>query len=103
MLLAFGGAGAATLSVVILRVRVRRQAKQRTGTQDRSDDDATSPVVCWRPSDIPSVGLGGASLGDLYVRLSNSKALATVDAAFEHGVRLFDTAPWYGLGLSEAS
>jgi D-threo-aldose 1-dehydrogenase len=46
--------------------------------------------------------MGGASLGDLYTKISNANALATVERAFELGIVMFDTAPWYGLGLSEA-
>ena len=49
-----------------------------------------------------ALGLGAASLGDLFVKIPNSQALETVEKAFELGIRYFDTAPWYGLGLSEA-
>ena len=51
---------------------------------------------------VPKLGLGGASLGDLYQKISNEQALSTVNAAYENGVRYFDSAPWYGVGLSEA-
>ncbi|MEU1723619.1 aldo/keto reductase [Actinomadura sp. ATCC 39365] len=51
--------------------------------------------------DLPRVGLGGAPLGNLYQAVSGEQARATVDAAWDRGVRLFDTAPHYGLGLSE--
>ncbi|MER6507016.1 aldo/keto reductase [Nonomuraea sp. NPDC001636] len=51
--------------------------------------------------DLPRVGLGGAPLGNLYQAVSGEQARATVDAAWDSGVRLFDTAPHYGLGLSE--
>jgi len=52
--------------------------------------------------DTTVLGLGAASLGDLFVKISNVQALATVDKAVEVGIKYFDTAPWYGLGLSEA-
>ena len=45
--------------------------------------------------------LGGAPLGNLYAAVSDEDARATVDAAWAGGVRAFDTAPHYGLGLSE--
>jgi aryl-alcohol dehydrogenase-like predicted oxidoreductase len=48
------------------------------------------------------LGLGGASLGDLFLQIPSSQALDTVVRAHELGVTYFDTAPWYGLGLSEA-
>ena len=52
-------------------------------------------------TEVPPLGLGGASLGDLFCKISNEQGLATVTAAYENGIRYFDTAPWYGLGLSE--
>jgi len=51
---------------------------------------------------VSVLGQGGASLGDLYVKISNSDAFGSLSAAHEAGISLFDTAPWYGLGLSEA-
>ncbi|MCF6472277.1 aldo/keto reductase [Nonomuraea sp. MG754425] len=51
--------------------------------------------------DLPLHGLGGAPLGNLYDTVAEEQARATVDAAWESGVRLYDTAPHYGLGLSE--
>ena len=47
------------------------------------------------------LGLGCAPIGDLYEALGDDDAIAVVLAAFEAGVRLFDTAPLYGHGLSE--
>lgn len=50
---------------------------------------------------LGTVGLGGAALGNLYGAVSEPDAVETVTAAWERGVRLFDTAPLYGHGLSE--
>ncbi len=50
---------------------------------------------------ISCLGLGGAPLGDLYERIPEERALATLETAYAHGIRLFDTAPLYGYGLSE--
>ncbi|MDF0514877.1 aldo/keto reductase [Agromyces sp. H3Y2-19a] len=47
------------------------------------------------------LGYGAASIGNLYREVSDDDARAAVDAAWESGVRYFDTAPHYGLGLSE--
>jgi len=52
--------------------------------------------------EVPKLGLGGVSIGDLYTRIPNAQALETVTSAYDNGIRFFDTAPWYGLGLSEA-
>ena len=51
--------------------------------------------------EVTVVGFGGAPLGDLYAPLDDDGAIAAVAAAFEGGIRLFDTAPLYGRGLSE--
>ncbi|MDF2559206.1 MAG: fdh [Microbacterium sp.] len=48
------------------------------------------------------MGLGTAQLGDLYLPLDQGTAQAIVDKAWEGGIRHFDTAPHYGLGLSES-
>lgn len=50
---------------------------------------------------ISCLGLGGAPLGDLYERIPEERALATIETAVQNGIRLFDTAPLYGYGLSE--
>ncbi|KQQ94706.1 aldo/keto reductase [Leifsonia sp. Leaf325] len=47
------------------------------------------------------VGFGGAPLGNLYRAVSDTDAAAAVAAAWESGIRYYDTAPHYGLGLSE--
>ena len=54
-----------------------------------------------RPAGIGRLGLGCAQLGNLYSAISDEAAVATVEAAWDAGVRYFDTAPHYGLGLSE--
>ena len=50
---------------------------------------------------VPVMGLGGAPLGNMYEAFPDDQARATVRAAFQAGMRLFDTAPLYGHGLSE--
>lgn len=51
--------------------------------------------------DVTLMGLGGAPLGDLFEVIPEERAQATIAAAYEAGVRLFDTAPLYGKGVSE--
>lgn len=51
--------------------------------------------------EVTVLGLGGAPLGDLYEKIPDPRAWATIEAAWEAGIRLFDTAPLYGHGLSE--
>jgi D-threo-aldose 1-dehydrogenase len=47
------------------------------------------------------LGFGAAPLGNLYRALDEDVAALTVNAAWDAGIRYFDTAPLYGLGLSE--
>ncbi|MBW0002275.1 MAG: aldo/keto reductase [Hyphomicrobiales bacterium] len=50
---------------------------------------------------VSVIGFGSAPLGDLYAKLDEEVAIATVKAAVAHGVTLFDTSPHYGNGLAE--
>jgi D-threo-aldose 1-dehydrogenase len=47
------------------------------------------------------LGYGAANLGNLYRAMTDADARAVLEAAWESGIRYFDTAPHYGLGLSE--
>ncbi|MEU9185499.1 aldo/keto reductase [Streptomyces sp. NPDC048484] len=51
--------------------------------------------------ELTELGFGAAVIGNLYRTTSAEDASAAVDAAWEAGLRYFDTAPHYGLGLSE--
>jgi D-threo-aldose 1-dehydrogenase len=53
-------------------------------------------IIGRRGLQVSGLGLGTAPLGGLYSDLSDEQALATVAAAYEAGVRFFDTAPHYG-------
>src|SRR5690606_20512373 len=50
---------------------------------------------------VTTLGFGSAPLGDLFNRLDDQTARGAVEAAFEAGVTLFDTSPFYGHGLAE--
>jgi D-threo-aldose 1-dehydrogenase len=50
---------------------------------------------------VSALGFGAAPLGDLYTRLDEASAVATVEAALAGGTNLIDTSPLYGHGLSE--
>ena len=46
--------------------------------------------------EVTALSLGTAPLGGLYHELTEDEARATVDAAWQAGIRFFDTAPHYG-------
>jgi len=50
---------------------------------------------------VTTMGLGGTGLGNMYRAVDTDEAIATVRAAFDAGIRYFDTAPVYGYGVSE--
>lgn len=54
-----------------------------------------------RKLSFTELGFGTAPLGNLYRAIPDDEARAILDRAWEAGVRYFDTAPLYGLGLSE--
>lgn len=50
---------------------------------------------------VTQIGFGAAPLGNLYEAFSDDQARDCVRAAWDAGIRFFDTAPLYGFGLSE--
>ena len=54
------------------------------------------------PLPLTVIGFGGAPLGNMYTAISDDEAAAALNAAWDEGLRVFDTAPQYGVGLSEA-
>ncbi|MDH6454751.1 MULTISPECIES: aldo/keto reductase [unclassified Streptomyces] len=50
---------------------------------------------------VSELAFGGAVIGNLFTEVSDEQAHEAVAAAWERGIRYFDTAPHYGLGLSE--
>jgi D-threo-aldose 1-dehydrogenase len=48
-----------------------------------------------------ALGFGAAGIAGLYTEVSEEQAYEAVQAAWHSGIRYFDTAPHYGLGVSE--
>ncbi|TXR47890.1 aldo/keto reductase [Phyllobacterium endophyticum] len=53
------------------------------------------------PLAVTQFGFGGAAIGGLYRECTREAAMETLQAAWDAGMRYFDTAPFYGFGLSE--
>ena len=51
--------------------------------------------------EVSELGFGGTALGNMYKAISDEQAKQTLSAAINCGIHFFDTAPRYGLGLSE--
>ena len=71
------------------------QAAGRSATPLPARRLGRSPVL------VTEYSFGGAPLGNLFTPVTEDDARAAVDAAWDGGIRTFDTAPHYGLGLSE--
>ncbi len=50
---------------------------------------------------ITRIGFGTAGIGGMYQAISDAVAGETLEAAWQRGIRHYDTAPFYGFGLSE--
>ncbi|MBS0433113.1 MAG: aldo/keto reductase [Proteobacteria bacterium] len=50
---------------------------------------------------LTPLGFGGAPIGNLYAEVPDAAAAAALQAAWQGGIRWFDTAPFYGHGLGE--
>ncbi|MDQ0392037.1 aldo/keto reductase [Labrys monachus] len=53
------------------------------------------------PVSVSELGLGTAPLGDLFDVVEDDEAEALLQAAWDGGIRYFDTSPWYGKGQAE--
>lgn len=51
--------------------------------------------------EVTRLGFGGGPLGGLFVPLDDDTATAALAAAWNGGIRYFDTSPHYGIGHSE--
>ncbi|MFC9842259.1 aldo/keto reductase [Streptomyces sp. NPDC060223] len=51
--------------------------------------------------EVSPLAFGAAAIGNLFTAVSDEQAYEAVDAAWAGGIRYFDTAPHYGIGLGE--
>jgi D-threo-aldose 1-dehydrogenase len=72
-------------------------------SQDTHAENGTQPAhrVPRRDLVLTELGLGVSQFGNLYRKATDQEVRSAVAAAWAAGIRYFDTAPHYGLGLSE--
>ncbi|WTQ46707.1 aldo/keto reductase [Actinacidiphila glaucinigra] len=71
-------------------------------TRDHASMEQTLPTRGLRTGhQLTELGLGAAQFGNLFTETTDDESHRAVGAAAEEGIRYFDTAPHYGLGLSE--
>lgn len=94
--------GAASLAAAAYLLYRRRRVASSAALPTTGAHTVTRSLGTRSGVEVTVLGQGGASLGDLYLRISDADALATLQCAHACGVSFFDTSPWYGVGLSEA-
>jgi D-threo-aldose 1-dehydrogenase len=96
----FLGLAAGSLSALAmpsLATAATNTVRSKEGTSNMAIDNRATRL--FKPEF--HFGLGGVPLGNEFNKISDKDAYATLDAAWEAGVRYFDMAPWYGFGLAE--
>jgi D-threo-aldose 1-dehydrogenase len=81
-------------------------ARRQDHLPAQEDSAMTVSLASHRPVgstslSLPPLGLGTVALGELYAPVSEEHSRATLEAAWDGGIRFYDTAPWYGRGLGE--
>ncbi|WP_394002957.1 aldo/keto reductase [Luteimonas sp. WGS1318] len=95
--------GAATLAAAPMLARAQTTPGDVLPTRGTTRPTAlpTNPARGPRYRPTSRVGLGCAPIGNNWAVVTEEDAQATIEAAWDGGMRLFDTSPWYGLGRSE--
>ncbi|WP_245973230.1 aldo/keto reductase [Rhodococcus wratislaviensis] len=83
------------LSAQATIVEHARCGLQRAASQIRKHIMSISPLLS------SPLGFGTAPLGNMFRDIPDAEASATVRAAWDQGIRYFDSAPFYGAGLAE--
>src|SRR5581483_8642309 len=71
------------------------------GTRTFGGAQVNRRKIANTPVELTELGFGASVIGNLYRETPPQVAHAAIEAAWEAGIRYFDTAPHYGLGLSE--
>src|SRR5690348_3525115 len=88
-----------------------QRARRHPAAQDEYMTHASADTALTRspgapgreaPRQLPRLSFGGAPIGNLYAGVPDGDAIDTVRHALRLGIRHFDTAPYYGYGLSES-
>ncbi|MBB5519651.1 aldo/keto reductase [Amphiplicatus metriothermophilus] len=74
---------------------------QMQSARARIEDGAHEAARERAGARLARLGFGAAPIGNLYREVSDAQARDALEAAWRAGIRLFDTAPHYGFGLSE--
>ena len=100
-----GGAAASVAGLISTPLFAAEKSKARASTAEAETLPSELPDNPPLASDLfpPELkyGVGGTQIGNIFEAVSDEQAQAMLEAAWASGTRLFDTAPFYGFGLSE--
>lgn len=72
-----------------------------SGSQPAAAPGDSRRLLPRAPVAVPTLGFGASAIGNLYTAVGDEVAEGAVQEAYRLGIRFFDTAPYYGYGLSE--
>ena len=79
----------------------RGSVMRTEGRLVRADLPLNLPSPTMRYMTPQRFGMGGTQIGNIFAPISDEQAAMVLQAAWGSGVRLYDTSPFYGFGLSE--
>jgi D-threo-aldose 1-dehydrogenase len=93
------GAAMALATALLPRVATAARASNMKGGNSMEQAVNNGNNGHYRPDS--RFGMGGVPLGNEFAIITDKDAYATIEAAWNAGIRYYDMAPWYGLGLAE--
>jgi D-threo-aldose 1-dehydrogenase len=93
------GSAMAVAAALLPRTASAARASDMNGGNSMEQDDNRSNKGHYKPPF--RFAMGGVPLGNEFAVVTDKDAYATIEAAWNAGVRYYDMAPWYGLGLAE--
>jgi D-threo-aldose 1-dehydrogenase len=93
------GSAMALASALLPRVASASGASDMNGSNNMEQSTSSGNEGHYKPPF--RFGIGGVPLGNEFAVVTDKDAYATIEAAWNAGVRYYDMAPWYGLGLAE--
>ena len=93
------GTVAAVATVLLPRTASAANASDMNGSNSMEQTISSDNKEHYKPPF--RFGIGGVPLGNEFAVVTDKDAYATIEAAWNAGVRYYDMAPWYGLGLAE--
>ena len=93
------GSAMALATALLSKTASASNASEMDGSKSMEQAVSSNNKGHYKPSF--RFGMGGVPLGNEFAVVTDKDAYAVIEAAWNAGVRYYDMAPWYGLGLAE--